>query len=78
MAGEGACMVVGGGGGGHVWQEGMCSGGGACMAGGMHVVGEGGVYGGGWCVLGKTAIAAGGTHPTGMHSCFQNILSGQN
>ena len=33
---------------------------GGCMAGGMN--------GGGW-VLGKMAIAAGGTHPTGMHSC---------
>ena len=24
---------------------------------------------GGACMAGKTAIAAGGTHPTGMHSC---------
>ena len=35
---------------------------GVCMAGGMH--------GKGACVGGETAIAADGTHPTGMHSCF--------
>ena len=32
-----------------------------------------GMRGEGACVAGETAIAAGGTHPTGMHSCFQNI-----
>ena len=42
------------GGGGGVWQ-------GACM--------EGGMRGRGACVTRKMAIAAGGTHPTGMHSC---------
>ena len=32
--------------------------------------GEGGMRGrGGACVAGETAIAAGGTHPTGMYSC---------
>ena len=41
-------------GGGHAWW-------GVCMA-------REGVHGrGGACVAGKTAIAAGGTHPTGMH-----------
>ena len=25
---------------------------------------------GGACMAGETAIAAGGTHPTGMHSCL--------
>ena len=33
--------------------------GGACMAGGR-----------GACVVGEMAIAVGGMHPTGMHSCF--------
>ena len=41
---------------GHVWQEGMC--------------GRGDMCGKGACMAGKTAIAAGGTHPTGMHSCL--------
>ena len=51
--------------------------GGACVVGGMH--GEGhawqGAGGHAWhrgreaCVARGTAIAAGGTHPTGMHSC---------
>ena len=47
---------------GHVWQEGMC--------------GRGDMCGRGACMAGKTAIAAGGTHPTGMHSClfFFSIL----
>ena len=55
--------------GGHTWQ-------GACMAGGKHghawqgaCVAEGGMHGRGPCVAGETAAAAGGTHPTGMHSC---------
>ena len=39
------------------------------MAGG-HVVGAC-VAGRRWaCVAGETATAAGGTHPTGMHSCL--------
>ena len=42
---------------------------GACMAGGMHR--RGGVWQGvGVCMAGETAIAAGGMHPTGMHSWF--------
>ena len=41
--------------GGHAWQ-GVCmvGGGSACVS----------------CVAGKTAIAVGGTHSTGMHSCY--------
>ena len=39
----------------------MCPGGG-----GMHT--SGGVWPGA-CVAGETATAAGGMHPTGMHSC---------
>ena len=32
---------------------------------------QGGMCGwGGACVAGKMAIAVGGTHPTGMHSCI--------
>ena len=42
---------------------------GACVAGGMHGRGSG------TCVAGGMAIAAGGTHPTGMHSCFLNLVS---
>ena len=30
----------------------------------------GGVHAKGGCVAGETATAAGGAHPTGMHSCF--------
>ena len=50
----------------------------ACMVGDVHSREEpawrgveGGVHGkGGACVAGETAIAVGGTHPTGMHSCL--------
>ena len=61
--GKGACMAVGMDGGG---------------TGGMHsrwvcMVGEGGVRGGlhgrGAYVARDMATSAGGTHPTGMHSC---------
>ena len=50
---------------------------GACVAGGMS--GRGGhawqgVCGGGMCVIAKTAIAAGSTHPTGMHSCLFHLV----
>ena len=49
----GACMI-----GGCAWQGDVCGRGhawqGACMV--------------GVCVVGKTAIAVGGTHPTGMHT----------
>ena len=72
----GACVV-----GGHAWQGGVH--GRACVAGGMHGKGVcmagGNVWWGvcvaegvcmaGQCVAGETATAAGGTHPTGMHSC---------
>ena len=52
---------------------------GVCMAGGMHWGAgcmHGGMHGrgcvvGGACVAGKMAIAAGGMHPTGMHSCYR-------
>ena len=53
---------------GHAWQ-------GTCMAGvvgggeGMHSRGH--EWQGGACVAGETATAADGTHPTGMHSCFE-------
>ena len=54
---------------------------GACVAkGGMH--GEGGVHGRGhvwwgnvWqraCVAGETSTAVHGTHPTGMHFCWES------
>ena len=69
----GVCLSMGGGmhGGGHVWQgegcvwwgRGVCGRG--CMAGGMQ--GRGGV-----CATADTTGYgqwAGGTHPTGMHSC---------
>ena len=51
---------------GHAWQ-------GACMAGGMR--GRGGMHGRGTCVAGELATAAGGTHPSGMHSCSSNKTS---
>ena len=60
--------------GGHVWQRGM-HGRRACMAGMCVTRGhawQGGMHGRGWGagVAGKMTIAAGGTHPTGMHSCM--------
>ena len=61
MCGRWVCMA-----GGCAWQGCVCQGcvwQGACMAGGMR--GEGGA-----CVAGKMAIAAGGTHPTVIHSCL--------
>ena len=55
--GRGECMARG-----HVWWGDMCGGGmhgrGACMAREA-------------CMAGETATAAGGTHPTGMHSCLK-------
>ena len=55
---QGACMV-----GGHAWQGGM-HGRGACMA------------GEGVCMADTTRYGqwAGGTHPTGMHSCYINFF----
>ena len=67
---------------GHVWQ-GVCRVGSihsrrACISGGLHGRGRGirgreGMHGKGgmWgaYMAGETATEAGGTHPTGMHSC---------
>ena len=63
---SGACMTVGGG------HARCVHGRGTCMAGerawrGVCMVGE-------KCVAGETAIAVGGMHPTGMHSC-QIVIS---
>ena len=44
---------------------------GVCMAGGMCC---GGHAWQGVCVAGETTTAADGTHPTGMHSCFECAL----
>ena len=70
--GEGVCCrgeacVAGG---RHAWQGGM-RGGGCAWQGGVRARGAcmAGVHGRGVCMAGRTAIAAGGTHPTGMHSC---------
>ena len=63
---------------GCAWQEG-CAWQGACMA--VECVWQGGMHGreaymaGGACVAEKTAIAAGGTHPTGMYSCSTKFSS---
>ena len=38
---------------------------GVCVAGGTFMAG-------GACLTGEMATAAGGTHPTGMHSCSLN------
>ena len=46
--------------GGRAWQGGHAWQG-ACMARGA-------------CVAGETATAAGGTHPTGMHSCLYRMI----
>ena len=62
MRGEGGKHAKGGvsGGGGHALRRGACmAGGGVCVEG---------------CVAGETATAANGTHPTGMHSCFKQVL----
>ena len=32
-------------------------------------------WGRGACAAGETAIAVDGTHPSGMHSCFENVTS---
>ena len=56
---QGVCVAGGVRGGGHAWQGCVCGG-------GMH--GRGHAWCGA-CMTGKTAIAAGGTHATGMHSC---------
>ena len=60
VRGGGACVV-----GGHAWQGGVH---------GRRCVwwGGGHAWQGGACMVGETATAAGGTHPTGMHSCNKN------
>ena len=58
----------------HAWQWGACMAEGCAWQGAC--VTEGGMHGsracvlGGTCVAGETATAAGGTQPTGMHSCY--------
>ena len=85
MHGRGACMVGGmhgrgvcgrGQGGGHVWQGGQLHGRRACMAGFVCVCGgcawQGGMHGRAHPPPADTTRYgqwAGGTHPTGMHSC---------
>ena len=72
----GACVAKGGmcGKGGHVWQRGACvAKGGMCGKGG-HAWQRGGVWQKGGCVWyapprDTAGHCAGGTHPTGMHSC---------
>ena len=69
MHGSGVCMAGGTHGRGHVWQ--------GCVCGRGHVWQEG-MQGGGACAWHAPTPAdttryghwAGGTHPTGMHSCF--------
>ena len=53
-------------GGRHVWK------GGGCMHGKVGGMCGGGMHGRGACVAGETATAAGGTHPTRIHSCLYN------
>ena len=71
MCGRGACVarvcMVGVCGRGHAWQEHVWQGDmvGTCMAGGMH--------GREACMAGEMAMAAGGTHPIGMHSCLLKL-----
>ena len=67
-----ACMARGVHDRGHVWWG--CVARGVCGRGnsihgkvGMHV-------GGGVCMTGEMATAVDGIHPTGMHSCFQNMF----
>ena len=59
VCGRGACVA---------WGCVAGEGGGGCMT-------EAGMWGrgawqGGACAAGEMAIAAGSTHPTGMHSCY--------
>ena len=66
---EVTCMA-----GGHVWQVNMHGRGhtwqGACMHGRECVWQRVCIAGGRACMAGETTIAADGTHPTGMHSCY--------
>ena len=61
----GACVVGGMHGKGHVWW-GVC-GRGVCMVGGMHAMHAPRT------LRDTVGQCAGGTHPTGMHSCFQFV-----
>ena len=76
MHGWGGACVVGGWcvAGGCAWLGGMC-GWGACMAGGMHGGGMRGMHPLPPADTTSTAYGqpSGGTHPTGMHSCFKLI-----
>ena len=63
--------MAGGEGGVH-GRVGACMVGGACVAGGH--IWQGHMWRGAY-VAGKTAIAAGGTHPTGMHSYFHAVFN---
>ena len=68
----GGCLVWGSAPkGGGAWSGGVCSQGECLVWGGL--LHEGGTWSGGgwWCLVEtpRTATAAGGTHPTGMHSC---------
>ena len=79
MVALGGCVIAPG---GHVWllPGGVCG----CSWGGMHGCSQGGVHGEGGCLAkggmrGKGRVCmvctaghcAGGTHPTGMHSCLK-------
>ena len=57
---------------GGIHGRGTCMAGGHAWSGGLYVAGEHAWQGA--CVAGETAIAAGGTHPTGMHSCSFNLF----
>ena len=61
MHGRGACMAGAVHGRRHAWQRGHAW--------------QGGMRGRGACVAGELATAAGGTHPSGMHSCSSNKTS---
>ena len=83
MHGRGACMA-----GGHAWQ-GACVAGGQCGRGDVHGrVGGACMVGGVWqgvcmphmpppTLRDMVGQCAGGTHPTGMYSCFIIFFSGQ-
>ena len=82
---RGGCLVLGGClvPGGYLVQGGVWSWGGCLVPGvvpgpGGWVPGPGGVPGSGGCLVEtppQTATAAGGTHPTGMHSCCGAVVS---
>ena len=73
----GVCLSTGGGGGsaprGGAWSGGCLVPGGCLVLGGGLLQGEpgpgGSGPGGAWWRPPRTATAAGGRHPTGMHSC---------